>query len=231
MSEPGGDPSSGISSGDALILPERHPACRRREARPGFRTERENLCFVTSDDVKGEAASGSNREGESTEAGHRGGAARSSVEGPVMGLERRGCVVRPWLLANWRQEEPVDEAKPFRQRPNIGSRVTREGHARFWERPEVKFLRATRHDCIVVAPSLVPKRPGERVKTNRRDAVTLARLLRAGDLTPVWVPDAVHEAVRDLVRARTAASEDLRRKRQQLLSFLLRHGRIYSRRK
>jgi len=47
MSEPGGDPSSGISSGDALILPERHPACRRREARPGFRTERENLRFVT----------------------------------------------------------------------------------------------------------------------------------------------------------------------------------------
>src|SRR6516225_1633960 len=144
MSKPGGDPSSGISSGDALIRPERHPACRRREARPGFRMERENLCFVTSEDVKGEAASGSNREGESTEAGHRGGAAHSSVEGPVMGLERRGCVVRPWLLANWRQEEPVDEAKPFRQRPNIGSRVTREGHARFWERPEVKFLRATR---------------------------------------------------------------------------------------
>jgi len=92
-------------------------------------------------------------------------------------------------------------------------------------------VRALGHDCIVVAPSLVPKRPGERVKTNRRDAVTLARLLRAGDLTPVWVPDAVHEAVRDLVRARTAASEDLRRKRQQLLSFLLRHGRIYGGRK
>src|SRR6516165_10614504 len=92
-------------------------------------------------------------------------------------------------------------------------------------------VRALGHDCIVVAPSLVPKRPGERVKTNRRDAVTLARLLRAGDLTPVWVPDAVHEAVRDLVRARTAASEDLRRKRQQLLSFLLRHGRIYRGRK
>jgi transposase len=55
-------------------------------------------------------------------------------------------------------------------------------------------VRALGHDCIVVAPSLVPKRPGERVKTNRRDAVTLARLLRAGDLTPVWVPDAVHEA-------------------------------------
>ena len=92
-------------------------------------------------------------------------------------------------------------------------------------------VRALGHDCIVVAPSLVPKRPGERVKTNRRDAVTLARLLRAGDLTAVWVPDAVHEAVRDLVRARAAASQDLRRKRQQLLSFLLRHGRIYNGRK
>src|SRR6516164_593671 len=76
MSEPGGDPSSGISSGDALILPERHPACRRREARPGFRMERENLCFVTSEDVKGQAASGSNREGESTEAERRGGGAK-----------------------------------------------------------------------------------------------------------------------------------------------------------
>ena len=110
----GGYPSSGISSGDALILPERHPACRRRKARPGFRTERENLCFVTSEDVKGQAASGSNREGESTEAGRRGGAARRSVEGPVMGRERRGCVVRPWPLANWKREEPVDEATPFK---------------------------------------------------------------------------------------------------------------------
>ena len=67
-----------------------------------------------ADDVKGQAASGSNREGESTEAGRRGGAARSSVEGPVMGLERRGCVVRPWPLANSKREEPVDEAKPFK---------------------------------------------------------------------------------------------------------------------
>ena len=83
------------------------------------------------------------------------------------------------------------------------------------------------HDCMVVAPALIPKRSGERVKTNRRDAVTLARLHRAGELTGVWVPDVVHEAVRDLVRAREAASDDLRRKRQQLLSFLLRHGRLY----
>ena len=89
-------------------------------------------------------------------------------------------------------------------------------------------IQALGHACLVIAPALIPKRPGERVKTNRRDAVTLARLHRAGELTGVWVPDAVHEAVRDLVRAREAAADDLRRKRQQLLSFLLRHGRIYS---
>ena len=84
------------------------------------------------------------------------------------------------------------------------------------------------HDCMVVAPALIPQRPGERVKTNRRDALMLARLHRAGELSRVWVPDATHEAIRDLVRAREAVAEDLRRKRQQLLSFLLRHGRIYT---
>jgi transposase len=81
---------------------------------------------------------------------------------------------------------------------------------------------------MVVAPALIPKRAGERVKTNRRDSVTLARLHRARELTGVWTPDAAHEAVRDLVRAREAAGDDLRRKRQQMLSFLLRHSRIYS---
>jgi retron-type reverse transcriptase len=65
-------------------------------------------------DAKGQAASGANREGESTEAESRGGAARSSDEGSVMEPERRGCVVQPWPLANWKQEEPVDEAKPFK---------------------------------------------------------------------------------------------------------------------
>ena len=96
MSEPGGDPSSGISLGDVLRRPKRHPACRRREARPGFRMERENLFS----DAKGQAASGSNREGESTEAGRRDGAARSSEEGSVMELERGGCVVQPRPLVN-----------------------------------------------------------------------------------------------------------------------------------
>src|SRR6266852_1340989 len=82
--------------------------------------------------------------------------------------------------------------------------------------------------CNVVAPSLVPKKPGDRVKTNRRDAVSLAKLLRAGELTAVWVPDEGHEAMRDLTRARETAVNDLRAKRQQVSAFLLRQGLHYS---
>jgi transposase len=85
------------------------------------------------------------------------------------------------------------------------------------------------HECDVVAPSLIPRKPGERIKTDRRDAVKLARLHRAGELTPVWVPDQTHEAIRDLVRARFAAARELRRARQQLSSFLLRNGHAYHR--
>lgn len=79
--------------------------------------------------------------------------------------------------------------------------------------------------CDVVAPSLVPTKPGDRVKTDRRDAEKLARSYRAGDLTPVWVPDAAHEALRDLVRAREAAQRDQLRARHRLGKFLLRQGR------
>ena len=79
----------------------------------------------------------------------------------------------------------------------------------------------------MVAPSLIPSRPGDRVKTNRRDATALARLHRAGELTPVWVPDGAHEAMRDLVRARATARRVLGKARQHLQGFL-RHGRIYS---
>jgi transposase len=79
----------------------------------------------------------------------------------------------------------------------------------------------------VVAPSLIPSKPGDRVKTNRRDAVNLAKLLRAGELTAVWVPDERHEAMRDLVRARDAAAKDYRIKRQNVSSLLLRLGRHY----
>lgn len=89
-------------------------------------------------------------------------------------------------------------------------------------------IRAAGHDCVVAAPSLIPTRPGDRVKTNRRDAVSLARFHRAGELTPVWVPDRSHEAMRDLVRAREAAVDARKRARQHLQSFLLRHGRVYA---
>jgi transposase len=79
--------------------------------------------------------------------------------------------------------------------------------------------------CEVVAPTLVPVKSGERVKTDRRDALKLARNYRAGELTAVWVPGAAHEALRDLVRAREAAKKDQLRAKHRLGKFLLRHGR------
>jgi transposase len=92
-----------------------------------------------------------------------------------------------------------------------------------------RLISSLGHSCTVVAPSLIPKKPGDRVKTNRRDAVGLAKLLRAGELTAVWVPDEGHEAMRDLVRARAAAIETQRIHRQQVSSFMLKHGRIFPR--
>ena len=93
------------------------------------------------------------------------------------------------------------------------------GYVVYWQ------LTALGVRCEVVAPTLVPVKPGDRVKTDRRDAQKLARSYRAGDLTPVWVPDAAHEALRDLVRAREAAKKDQLRARHRLSKFLLRHGR------
>ena len=78
--------------------------------------------------------------------------------------------------------------------------------------------------CEVIAPTLIPVKAGDRVKTDRRDAIKLARLYRSGDLTAVWVPDEAHEALRDLVRAREAAKKDELRARQRLNKFLLRRG-------
>jgi transposase len=92
------------------------------------------------------------------------------------------------------------------------------GYVLYWQ------LTALGVHCEVIAPSLVPVKPGERVKTDRRDALKLARSYRAGDLTPVWVPDAAHEALRDLVRAREAAKRDQLRARHRLNKFLLRSG-------
>jgi transposase len=90
-----------------------------------------------------------------------------------------------------------------------------------------RLIKSLGHECLVVAPSLIPKKPGERVKTNRRDALNLVKLLRAGELTAVWVLDERHEAMRDLSRARQAAKKDQQGKRQQISSFMLRSGRIY----
>ena len=88
---------------------------------------------------------------------------------------------------------------------------------------------AAGHACVVVPPSLIPRRSGDRIKTDRRDANSLAKLHRTGELTAVWFPDEAHEAMRDLIRARQAAVHSLRRARQQLSGFLLRHGHHYHR--
>ena len=92
------------------------------------------------------------------------------------------------------------------------------GYAVYWQ------LTALGVACEVVAPTLVPVKAGDRVKTDRRDALKLARCYRAGDLTAVWVPDPAHEALRDLVRAREVAKRDQLRARHRLVKFLLRHG-------
>jgi transposase len=81
--------------------------------------------------------------------------------------------------------------------------------------------------CDVVAPSLIPRRPGDRVKTDKRDASRLARLHRAGELTPIRVPSPSEEAVRDLVRARAALLADRKRAQQRITAMLMRHGRIW----
>lgn len=93
------------------------------------------------------------------------------------------------------------------------------GYALYWQLAEFGV------ECTVIAPTLVPKKAGDRVKTDRRDAEKLARCFRSGDLTAVWVPDKAHEALRDLVRARLAAKKDQLRARHRLSKFLLRLGR------
>jgi transposase len=93
--------------------------------------------------------------------------------------------------------------------------------------PLYRHLRRRGVDCIVVSPSMIPKRAGERIKTDRRDSASLARLHRAGELRAIYVPTAEDEAIRDLVRAGEDAVHDRRRARQRLKSFLLRHGVAY----
>ncbi len=91
------------------------------------------------------------------------------------------------------------------------------GYSLYWQLTKMGV------DCTVIAPTLIPTKAGDRVKTNRRDALKLARSFRSGDLTAVWVPDVAHEALRDLVRARESAKKDQLRARHRLGKFLLRH--------
>jgi len=90
-----------------------------------------------------------------------------------------------------------------------------------------RYLTGKGLDCRVIAPSLIPKKPGDRIKTDRRDAVELARLLRSGDLNPVYVPSIEDEAIRDLSRAREDSVKDLKAAKLRLKSFLLRLGITY----
>jgi len=94
--------------------------------------------------------------------------------------------------------------------------------------PLCRFIRAHGAECLIVAPSKVPRQPGDRVKTDRRDADQLARLLRAGELTGIYVPDPQDEAVRDLIRARYQVQKQQHRARQQLKMFLLRQNLRYA---
>ena len=90
-----------------------------------------------------------------------------------------------------------------------------------------RCLRAHGLDCLLVCPSKVPRKPGERVKTDRRDADDLARLYRAGELTGIYVPEPEDEAMRDLLRARFQVGRQQHRARQQLKMYLLRHNLRY----
>src|SRR3981081_235659 len=139
MSKLRGDPTFGISSVDVLILTERHPACRWREAQPGSCKERENL----AGDAKGKGSSGSNRKAESTDAPERGGLLRSSDEVAVMVMERRGrliddesgqLVTGRSLKFNGRRQPSFDGT----------SRMMREYQVRICERLGVKFPGPTR---------------------------------------------------------------------------------------
>ena len=141
------------------------------------------------------------------------------------------CCDEPWPEPARNRHRKPHSAAPTPSKDGAGtphSKHRRSGPvARLSQQPVV----ASHPDRAVSAQcekcGLIPRRPGERVKTNRRDAQSLARLLRAGELTAVWVPDETHEAVRDLVRTRAMAVEDYRRKRQHVSAFLLRHGRRY----
>jgi transposase len=115
--------------------------------------------------------------------------------------------------------------RKFRSRAKHLIFVYEAGPCGYWL---YRYLTKKGYDCWVVAPSLIPKKAGDRIKTDRRDAVQFARLMRSGDLTPVYVPTMEDEAIRDLSRAREDAMRDLKAAKFRLKAFLLRHDIHYT---
>jgi transposase len=142
-----------------------------------------------------------------------------TIAGAIAEDGRDGEVRSLGVIAN----EPGAVRRMIQKLGKAGLRVCYEagptGYTLYWQLTELGV------DCEVIAPTLVPKKAGDKVKTDRRGAIKLARCFRAGELTKVWVPDPAHEALRDLVRAREAAKQDQHRARQRLGKFLLRVGR------
>lgn len=144
---------------------------------------------------------------------------------------------RKLVAAILRPGESEPEAREFPKEPHVirrfFRRLTREGPVRVCYEAGVsgydlhRQITACGLSCDVVAPALTPRRPGERIKTNRRDAKKLVRLFRAGELTAIHVPDEAEEAVRDLLRCRDAVRRDVMRWRHRLLKFLDRHGHLW----
>lgn len=158
-----------------------------------------------------------------------------SIPQTYVGLDVSSASIQVALL------RPGDEAVDEERIPNTAEAVS--ALVRRWGRPAAiracyeagpngydlqRQLARLGVDCQVIAPALIPVRPGSRVKTDRRDARNLCRLFRAGELTAVRVPDLEDEAVRDLLRLREDLGEDILRARHRLSKFLLRHGRIWS---
>jgi transposase len=158
----------------------------------------ENTTFVAFDDSKRRIVAGILRIGQTEPELREFANTREQVARFVRRLQREGAAVRVCYEAG------VSGYDLYRQ---------------------VTALGAT---CDVVAPSLTPRRPGQRIKTDRRDAGKLVRLYRAEELTLVHVPDEAEEAVRDLVRCREAVRQDVGRWRHRVLKLLLRHGRVYT---
>lgn len=135
--------------------------------------------------------------------------------------------LRPYGVIGGRHDDVLRLLKKLRAaHPRHALRICYEAGPHGF--PLCRCLRAHGYDCILVAPSKVPRKPGDRVKTDRRDAEQLARLYRAGELSAIYVPDPQDEAIRDLVRARFQVSRQQHRARQQLKMFLLRHNLRYA---